>query len=313
MTAARKALSATGGHPLGVRLAKVVSAHENRLVTRRPWRWQRNGSREKDWQAAVAECQKALKAKPGDPEAVELLEKARSLARPWTPAESKPWPGTMRRRIDDHPAAVPSVSGATRAGTVITLRREPDTARPKTGTRSLNGLNVLDFDGGDKLVSTFTLSGDRSAYVVFCYDTTGSIVVMDNRASFSATTFYALSSVYKNYNGGSVANEIGAIAMDTNPHFRDFIISGTRGTNYHDGALDVAGTVGTNSMNGLSIGARYTAGALLNGYIAEIVLCAGAHDAGTRQKLEGYLAHKWGLAANLPADHPNKNAAPTLP
>jgi hypothetical protein len=30
-----------------------------------------------------------------------------------------------------------------------------------------------------------------------------------------------------------------------------------------------------------------------------------------RQKLEGYLAHKWGLAANLPADHPYKSAAPT--
>ena len=29
-----------------------------------------------------------------------------------------------------------------------------------------------------------------------------------------------------------------------------------------------------------------------------------------REKLEGYLAHKWGLAANLPVDHPYKNAAP---
>jgi hypothetical protein len=29
-----------------------------------------------------------------------------------------------------------------------------------------------------------------------------------------------------------------------------------------------------------------------------------------RQKLEGYLAHKWGLAANLPADHPYKIAPP---
>jgi hypothetical protein len=29
-----------------------------------------------------------------------------------------------------------------------------------------------------------------------------------------------------------------------------------------------------------------------------------------RQRVEGYLAHKWGLTANLPADHPYKNAAP---
>jgi hypothetical protein len=28
-------------------------------------------------------------------------------------------------------------------------------------------------------------------------------------------------------------------------------------------------------------------------------------------RLEGYLAHKWGLAAKLPADHPYKDMAPT--
>jgi hypothetical protein len=30
-----------------------------------------------------------------------------------------------------------------------------------------------------------------------------------------------------------------------------------------------------------------------------------------RQKLEGYMAHKWGLTDNLPANHPYKNAPPT--
>ena len=30
------------------------------------------------------------------------------------------------------------------------------------------------------------------------------------------------------------------------------------------------------------------------------------------EKVEGYLAHKWGLAANLPADHPFRSAAPTI-
>ena len=30
-----------------------------------------------------------------------------------------------------------------------------------------------------------------------------------------------------------------------------------------------------------------------------------------RQKLEGYLAHKWGLTANLPSDHPYKTVGPT--
>jgi hypothetical protein len=32
-----------------------------------------------------------------------------------------------------------------------------------------------------------------------------------------------------------------------------------------------------------------------------------------RQTIEGYLAHKWGLAGNLPAAHPHKAAAPGAP
>jgi hypothetical protein len=31
-----------------------------------------------------------------------------------------------------------------------------------------------------------------------------------------------------------------------------------------------------------------------------------------RQKLEGYLAHKWNLTSSLPSDHPYKSSAPTL-
>jgi hypothetical protein len=32
----------------------------------------------------------------------------------------------------------------------------------------------------------------------------------------------------------------------------------------------------------------------------------------TRQIIEGYLAWKWGLVANLPALHPYKSAPPTV-
>lgn len=43
---------------------------------------------------------------------------------------------------------------------------------------------------------------------------------------------------------------------------------------------------------------------------AEIVLAIGAVSDAEIQKSEGYLAHKWGLAGNLPVSHPYKNAAP---
>jgi hypothetical protein len=46
--------------------------------------------------------------------------------------------------------------------------------------------------------------------------------------------------------------------------------------------------------------------------ISEIILCNRNLTPLERQKLEGYLAHKWGLTAGLPADHPYRNAAPTV-
>ena len=46
------------------------------------------------------------------------------------------------------------------------------------------------------------------------------------------------------------------------------------------------------------------------GLLAEVILCDYPVNAEERQKIEGYLAHKWGLAASLPAEHPYKSAAP---
>jgi hypothetical protein len=49
----------------------------------------------------------------------------------------------------------------------------------------------------------------------------------------------------------------------------------------------------------------------MHGVIGEIIMVQTT-DTTTRQKIEGYLAWKWGLQANLPNDHPYKNAAPTV-
>ena len=48
----------------------------------------------------------------------------------------------------------------------------------------------------------------------------------------------------------------------------------------------------------------------LRGSIGEILFFDTALSTNNRQKLEGYLAWKWGLQANLPSDHPYKSAAP---
>jgi len=49
----------------------------------------------------------------------------------------------------------------------------------------------------------------------------------------------------------------------------------------------------------------------LEGPLGEIVLTDVDSITSDRQKLEGYMAHGWGIAASLPANHPYKNSPPT--
>ena len=46
-----------------------------------------------------------------------------------------------------------------------------------------------------------------------------------------------------------------------------------------------------------------------NGLVAEVIFTTTLSTS-DREKMEGYLAHKWGLTAKLPSNHPYKNAAP---
>ena len=47
-----------------------------------------------------------------------------------------------------------------------------------------------------------------------------------------------------------------------------------------------------------------------DGSFAELLCYEGSLGATDRQKVEGYLAWRWGLQGNLPVDHPYKSAAP---
>jgi hypothetical protein len=72
------------------------------------------------------------------------------------------------------------------------------------------------------------------------------------------------------------------------------------------------GSTGADAPGGnLTIGAGINGGdRWLNGDLGELIITRTALSAAERQRLEGYAAHKWGLAANLPGGHPYRSAAP---
>lgn len=63
---------------------------------------------------------------------------------------------------------------------------------------------------------------------------------------------------------------------------------------------------------GIYVLGRTIANYELNCSLFELIVCPSNSSPSNYQMLEGYLAWKWGLTANLPAGHPYKSAAPTV-
>ncbi|HRP76910.1 MAG TPA: hypothetical protein PKZ27_15010, partial [Rhodocyclaceae bacterium] len=93
------------------------------------------------------------------------------------------------------------------------------------------------------------------------------------------------------------------------------------GTTLADNALYKNGVseqaTGTTSINTVDANNRIadipgTTGKYMSGDVAEIVFIASAIDTPTRERIEGYLAWKWGLVSLLPSEHPYKVVPPVL-
>jgi hypothetical protein len=98
----------------------------------------------------------------------------------------------------------------------------------------------------------------------------------------------------------------------------DNATAGNRSANRIDGSAAFGSNVSTyppstnNSNYALTLGRDLRENTLdFTGDICEVLIFNTQPDTLDRQKLEGYLANKWGLTANLPADHPYKTVGPT--
>ena len=66
----------------------------------------------------------------------------------------------------------------------------------------------------------------------------------------------------------------------------------------------------SNPTYALHVGSQGNGNSQLLGGIAEVVICDAVLSSTDREKVEGYLAHKWGLESNLSSTHPYRYSAP---
>ena len=79
--------------------------------------------------------------------------------------------------------------------------------------------------------------------------------------------------------------------------------------------MTTTGTTNSGSINNsnfFDIGAGSVGGQPTNGDIAEILVGGATLTTANREKIEGYLAWKYGLQANLPSDHPYRFSKPKI-
>lgn len=179
---------------------------------------------------------------------------------------------------------------------------------PQTGTLTLNSKNVIQFQGNARLENASSFTQPITYFVV-------------GKAANATDAFIdGLGSSYRNLVGLNASGYLqmyagNALSDSTDRRDTDLLISAvfnsSSSSGYINGTSVLSGGAGTDdASSGLVIGDDQSGNNELSGYIAEIIAIEGTPDEETRQTVEGYLAHKWGLEANLPSDHPYKAFPP---
>lgn len=212
--------------------------------------------------------------------------------------------------------------------------------RPATGTVTQNGLNVLDFDGTANYLNAGNLGGKAASFTVYVVASPDNIskstqaicAVSDaTGAAWNVWAAVMLRSVrlndYEAFIGNGV-NDWQQVVTTDNPVTQGQF--GIFGQTYQAGnttismiSPDVARTTtspsgGTNTNTpgtayDFCVGNLGTMSAgnwFYDGKVAEVVIYDRVLTSEERDRLEGYLAHKWGLESQLNASHPYKTYPP---
>lgn len=199
---------------------------------------------------------------------------------------------------------IPYVSSvADTLGGSNTLAQPIGTKQPQLISNQYNTLPTLRFDGNDDFVDLSTaIPAGYNIFMVrktITYDGTYGVVIgktdsnagMNSNGSGDYLYGVSFSNVFKN---GAVSSVTTWPTVNTK-HFVNLTLFSF-----------------TANQTLRRIGAREDGSQANHGDVCEIIITPSLLDATARQKLEGYLAHKWGLAANLPSGHPYKSSPPTL-
>ena len=202
--------------------------------------------------------------------------------------------------------------------------------RPTFTNNALNGKSVITFNGSSTQHFVHSLNASPAPHSVFA---------VARRTTGGTTAFQTVINAIAPNNafGVSLAAKVDGVSANWGTYINTTLGWSSSGSSIFNAwsIVDVISptatsgneTLATNgSLTTVSYSSRYSGDAndrraiggdpvfntgWLWGDIAEIIIITSSVSTDTRQRIEGYLAHKWGLEANLPNDHPYKTTGPT--
>ena len=207
------------------------------------------------------------------------------------------------------------------------VTQSTSTSRALRKTTVQNGLDVLRMDGTDDFFTADAgLFRNKSHVCLFA--------VLVEKDSTQRTVLYASTAnstiTRSTLNTSAALQNCGGRRLDSDSFRSTAGGSGSTGCNIVMGEWNYAGNSIATWRNGTQTGTGNTFSSGLGtsqdtaSAVVEIgrgfsglsnhdwceVITVDSPDTTTRQLIEGYLAHKWGVASKLPSDHPYKNSAP---
>jgi hypothetical protein len=195
-----------------------------------------------------------------------------------------------------------------------------ESARPATGVRTLNGLNVLDFDGTQSMFYNNMPTPADVDYFMLCQV---DVINDPNDSIFTGSGIndFQLSAA----NGSQMNGEIRCTGIGTSVDFTGGPYPGPsiyntnfdfNGAGVFNGYVDAtkvtpdqAYIAALDATLDLRAFANRGNGDFPDGAVGEFIVTPHLSTE-DRQRMEGYLAWKWGVEANLPIGHPYKDEAP---
>jgi hypothetical protein len=264
------------------------------------------------------------------PRGINAYDEARLQGRLWTPALERPALWLDAADLSTISVVTGVSEWRDKSGNARNVSQATTTSQPSITT--FNGLNALNFDGTNDFlgntttgITSGTYTGQFNVfYVATRVGSVGGAVLVDRSSNLiGSSLFNQIGGIFYISSDGMNVSSNTTVNTSTFNAFQNAgnivshqHVSGSRDNFWLNGTAQsvINGTASNiTGSAGFRVGAREGSGlSPWSGLIMEIIVSLNNLTTTNRQQIEGYLAWKWGLTANLPAAHPFKNRPPLI-